>query len=86
MTEAEARTIDEERSIYVDARTLCEKFAALEQQVRDLQAQIASHEAAPYPHLRYNVQALGEIVLCGLDTPDYDVTAQTDAPSGAIGG
>ncbi len=50
------------------------------QRVNDLTAQLKSHEAAPYPHVRYNLRDIGEIVLCGLDTPDYDVDAQTDGP------
>ncbi len=59
---------------------LLARFLQLEQRVNDLQAQLAQHEAAPYPHVRYNLRDIGEIVLCGLDTPDYDVDAQTDSP------
>ena len=50
------------------------------QRVNDLTAQLKSHEAAPYPHVRYNLRDIGEIVLCALDTPDYDPRDQTDAP------
>ncbi len=59
---------------------LLARFFALEQRVNDLAAQLKSHESAPYPHVRYNLRDIGEIVLCALDTPDYDVDAQTDAP------
>ncbi len=69
-----------ERDTLLDHNTLCRKVAALEQRVNDLTAQLAQHAAAPYPHVRYDLRAIGEIVLCGLDTPDYDVDAQTDSP------
>ena len=59
---------------------LLARFLQLEQRVNDLTAQLAQHEAAPYAHVRYDLRAIGEIVLCGLDTPDYDVDAQTDSP------
>lgn len=59
---------------------LLARFLQLEQRVNDLTAQLAQHEAAPYPHVRYNLRDIGEIVLCALDTPDYDVDAQTDSP------
>lgn len=52
----------------------------LEQRVNDLTAQLAQHEAAPYPHVRYDMQAIGHIVLDGLAPLDYDVAAQTDGP------
>lgn len=56
--------------------------AALQQQVRDLTAQLAQHEAAPYPHVRYTIRDLGVIVADGLDAAlaDYDIDAQTDGP------
>ena len=50
------------------------------QQVNDLSAQLAQHEAAPYPHVRYDMRAIGHIVLDGLAPLDYDVAAQTDGP------
>lgn len=63
-----------------DGHNLLGRLAALEQQVRDLQAQLASHEAAPYPHVRYDVQAIEQFALDSVYTPDYDPTAQMDTP------
>ncbi len=50
--------------------------------VNDLAAQLAQHEAAPYPHVRYTIRDLGVIVADGLDAAlaDYDIDAQTDGP------
>ena len=52
----------------------------LEQRVNDLTAQLAQHEAAPYPHVRYDMRAIGHIVLDGLAPLDYDIDAQMDTP------
>lgn len=62
------------------AQAIRTALVEVNQRVNDLTAQLAQHAAAPYPHVRYDLRAIGEIVLCGLDTPDYDVDAQTDSP------
>lgn len=56
-------------------------IATLEQQVRDLTADLARHEATPRAHTRYEFSTLGEVVLCGLETAlDYDPRDQMDVP------
>ena len=57
---------------------LLARFLQLEQRVNDLTAQLAQHEASTLAHT--SLRTLGYVVLDGLDTPDYDVTAQTDGP------
>ncbi len=52
------------------------------QRVNDLTAQLKSHAAAPYAHVRYTIRDLGVIVADGLDAAlaDYDPRDQMDTP------
>lgn len=64
------------------AQAIRTALVEVNQRVNDLQAQLAQHEAAPYPHVRYTIRDLGVIVADGLDAAlaDYDIDAQTDGP------
>lgn len=72
----------EELAAHPSYPELLARFLQLEQRVNDLAAQLAQHEAAPYPHVRYTIRDLGVIVADGLDAAlaDYDIDAQTDGP------
>jgi len=68
----------EELAAHPSYPELLARFLQLEQRVNDLTAQLAQHEASTLAHT--SLRTLGYVVLDGLDTPDYDVNAQTDAP------